>query len=608
MDLTWQAYFTLIVTAAVFVILQIQRRASTDVLFLAALLVVTAAGVITPEQAFAGFSNPAVLTIAGLLAITAGLRTSGVLDWLGHKLLGTATSEKQALMRLTAVTTATSAFLLNTAVVAMLMPVVVSWCRRRNISPSRLLLPVSYLAILGGVCTLIGTSTTLVVNGELQQRLQEGVSTPGATPLTLFELAAVGIPCALAGSAFLITIGPKLLPFRSGIIKQLDQQRRQYLVEMQIQPDSLLSGQTVEQAGLRHLDGLFLIEIDRAGHIITPVTPNTILAADDILVFTGAVDTIVELEQLPGLLPAVESEFSHHPERHLVEVVLSRKFPLLNFTIRDASFRQRYNAAIVAVHREGERLHGKVGDISLQAGDTLLLQTTGDFVSTYRHSKDFYLVSSVEGVESRHHAKASLALILLGTLLLWLVAGSLVHSIDNPLGITSPAIASLSIAVLMILTRCLKPSDARNAINIQVLLTIAAALGLGRALSISGAAQGLASSMISFAGDNPRLILIGLYLLTVIMTETISNNAVAAMLLPLAVELAQAGNINARPLIIAITLAASLSFMTPIGYQTNLMVMGPGGYRSKDYVRCGVPLAMLMAICALTIIPLIWPL
>ena len=608
MDLTWQAYFTIIVTAAVFVTLQVQRRASTDVLFLGALLVVTAAGVITPEQAFGGFSNPAVLTIAGLLAITAGLRTSGVLDWIGHKLLGTATSEKQALMRLTAVTTAASAFLLNTAVVAMLMPVVVSWCRRRNISPSRLLLPVSYLAILGGVCTLIGTSTTLVVNGELQQRIQEGISTPGVTPLTLFELAAVGIPCALTGSVFLLSIGPKLLPFRSGIVKQLDQQRRQYLVEMQIQPDSLLSGQTVEQAGLRHLDGLFLIEIDRAGHIITPVTPNTILAADDILVFTGAVDTIVELEQLPGLLPAVESEFSHHPERHLVEVVLSRKFPLLNSTIRDASFRQRYNAAIVAVHREGERLKGKVGDISLRAGDTLLLQTTGDFVSTYCHSKDFYLVSSVEGAETRHHAKASLALVLLGLLLLWLVVGSVVHSNKNPLGITSPAIASLSIAVLMVLTRCLKPSDARNAINIQVLLTIAAALGLGKALSVSGAAQGLANSMVSFAGDNPLLILVGLYVITVIMTETISNNAVAAMLLPLAVEIAQAGNINARPLIIAITLAASLSFITPIGYQTNLMVMGPGGYRSRDYLRCGIPLAILMATCALTIIPLIWPL
>ncbi|MEC9096518.1 MAG: SLC13 family permease, partial [Planctomycetota bacterium] len=212
MDLSWQAYFTLGVTAAVFITLQIQRRASTDILFLGALLAVTAAGVISAEEAFAGFANPAVLTIGGLLAITAGLRTSGVLDWAGHKLLGTATSEKQALLRLTAVTTAASAFLLNTAVVAMLMPVVVSWCRRRNISPSRLLIPISYLAILGGVCTLVGTSTTLVVNGELQQRLPEGVVIAGAEPLGLFELATVGIPCALAGSIFLITIGPKLLP------------------------------------------------------------------------------------------------------------------------------------------------------------------------------------------------------------------------------------------------------------------------------------------------------------------------------------------------------------------------------------------------------------
>ncbi len=607
MDLSWQAYFTLGVTAAVFITLQVQRRASTDILFLGALLLVTAAGILPAEEALSGFSNPAVLTIAGLLAITAGLRTSGALDWLGHRLLGNATTERQALFRLTTVTTAASAFLLNTAVVAMLMPVVVSWCRRRNISPSRLLLPVSYLAILGGVCTLIGTSTTLVVNGELQQRIQQDLATAGTAPLSLFELSAVGIPCALLGAVFLITLGPKLLPFRSGFIKQLDEQRREYLIEMSVQSESLLIGQTVEQAGLRHLDGLFLIEIDRAGHVITPVTPNTILAADDILVFTGAVDTIVELEQTPGLVPAVESEFRHHPERHLVEVVLSRKFPLLNATIRDASFRQRYNAAVVAVHREGERLQGKVGDIELQAGDTLLLQTGNDFVSTYRNSKDFYLVSSVEGQETRYHHKARTASALLFVLIGWLVIGSIYHSNESPLGLTSPAVASLGVAVLMVLTRCLKPSDARNSINIQVLLTIAAALGLGRALSASGAAEALANSLISIAGNNPFWLLVGIYFITVVLTETISNNAVAAMLLPLAIEIAQLGNISARPLIIAVTLAASLSFITPIGYQTNLMVMGPGGYRSRDYLKCGVPLAAIMAICALAIIPVIWP-
>ena len=607
MDLSWQAYFTLGVTAAIFITLQLQRRASTDILFLGALLLVTAAGILPAEEAFSGFSNPAVLTIAGLLAITAGLRTSGVLDWLGHKLLGSATTEKQALARLTTVTTAASAFLLNTAVVAMLMPVVVSWCRRRNISPSRLLLPVSYLAILGGVCTLIGTSTTLVVNGELQQRVQEGLVTAGTNPLSLFELAAIGVPCALIGSTFLLTLGPRLLPFRSGIIKQLDEQRREYLVEMSVELGSLLVGQTVEQAGLRHLDGLFLIEIDRAGHIITPVTPNTILAENDILVFTGAVDTIVELEQIPGLVPRVESEFRHHPERHLVEVVLSRKFPLLQTTIREASFRQRYNAAIVAVHREGERLQGKVGDITLQAGDTLLLQTGNDFVSTYRNSKDFYLVSSVEGLETRHHQKARTALLLLICLLAWLILGSLFQSTDSPLGLNSPAVASLAIAVLMVLTRCLKPSDARNSINLQVLLTIAAALGLGKALSASGAAEALAHSLISTGGTNPIWLLIAIYLITVGLTETISNNAVAAMLLPLAIEIAEVANINARPLIIAITLAASLSFITPIGYQTNLMVMGPGGYRSRDYLKCGIPLALLMGVSALIIIPLVWP-
>ena len=240
-------------------------------------------------------------------------------------------------------------------------------------------------------------------------------------------------------------------------------------------------------------------------------------------------------------------------------------------------------------------------------GDTLLLQTGNDFVSTYRNSKDFYLVSSVEGLETRHHQKARTALLLLICLLAWLILGSLFQSTDSPLGLNSPAVASLAIAVLMVLTRCLKPSDARNAINLQVLLTIAAALGLGKALSASGAAEALAHSLISTGGTNPIWLLIAIYLITVGLTETISNNAVAAMLLPLAIEIAEVADINARPLIIAITLAASLSFITPIGYQTNLMVMGPGGYRSRDYLKCGIPLALLMGVSALIIIPLVWP-
>ena len=612
------------VTLFVFAALQFRRGVPVDLLFLGGLVVVTISGVIDPADAFDGFASTAVLTIGGLLVVAAGLRSAGVLDWVGEKLLGNVHSEGNALRRLAVTLAATSAFMLNTALVAMMAPVVVDWCRRRNISPSRLLMPVSYLAILGGVCTLIGTSTTLVVNGKLQSEYQYQLEQANSAnesnsdqhafaaavrPMTLFELGYVGLPCAVVGVIFLILVGPRLLPNRTDMIERLDEQRREYLVEMLVTDDCPLIGRPVERAGLRHLPGLFLIEIDRDGEVITPVTPEDTIHAHDRLVFTGVVNTIVDLEKIPGLVPAADMTYEFHPKtrirRHLTEVVLSRTSPLIGTTVREANFRQRYNAAVVAVHRNGVRLTNKIGNIILEPGDTLLLQTRSEFVTSYRNSRDFYLVSSVEGAEPRRYDKAKIAAVLVGILIIWLVAMSL-FTIDLG-GLTSPAVAAITIAGLMVVTGCLRMSDARQAIDLQMLLTIAAALGLGTALARSGAAQGIAEALIDGIGNQPYLLLIVLYLLTLVFTEMITNNAVAAMLFPLAVALAAAGGLNPRPFIIAITLAASLSFITPIGYQTNLMVMGPGGYRPVDYLKCGLPLAIVVTVTALLLIPLIWP-
>ncbi len=366
-------------------------------------------------------------------------------------------------------------------------------------------------------------------------------------------------------------------------------------------------GNTVEEAGLRQLPGLFLIEIDRNGEVITPVTPQDTIHAHDRLLFTGVVSTIVDLEKIPGLVPAGDLSYEFHPtrrmRRRLTEVVLSPSSPLIGSTVREGNFRQTYNAAVVAVHRNGERLTTKIGDISLAAGDTLLLQTRSDFVSTHRNNRDFYLVSSVEGATPRLHHKmrlaAGLALLLIVLLCLsaWLAR--------NPAWTT---ISAISIVVLMVLTRCLSMNEVRNALDVQLLLTIVAALGLGRALTASGAAQGIAAYLVQVCGSHPIWLLIVMYLLAAAFTETITNNAVAAMLLPIAMAVAWEGHYNPRPFIIAITLAASLSFVTPIGYQTNLMVMGPGGYRPVDFLKCGIPLAVVVITTALLLIPNIWPL
>ena len=603
--MTFEGYIVLGTVLAVFIALQRRGGAPPDLIFLGGLVTVTLCGVITPQEALAGFANPAVITIGALFVVAAAMRTTGALDRITYGLLGRAKTKQAALLRLIFPVVGLSALINNTPIVAMLVPSIIDWCRARGISPSRMLLPISYLAILGGACTLIGTSTNFVVNGMLIQAKMP--------PMHLFEIGYVGLPCAIVGGLYLIFVGRHLLPNRTDLVDQLGEQRREYLVEMMVLPQCRLVGQTVETAGLRNLPGLFLIEIDRGGEVITPVAPEDIIREDDRLIFTGIVSTIVDLEKIPGLVPAADTGYEMRPEevhrRHLTEVVLSNTSPLIGSTIKEAKFRQLYNAAVVAVHRNGVRITNKVGNIRLETGDTLLLQTSTKFHSTFRNSRDFFLVSSVEGSEPRRYHRTSVALGLLAMLVVALVLVSLglVKGFDSP-GML--AIVAVAIAGLMVGARCIPMAQARTALDLQVLIAIAAAIGLGGALDESGAAESIAEGLVHLVGDqNPYLLLAAVYLLTVIFTELMTNTAVAAMMFPLAVAVAGQipGEINARPFIMAIAMAASCSFITPIGYQTNLMVMGPGGYRPVDYLRVGLPLSLLVGATAITLIPQIWP-
>ena len=621
-------WIAMAVVLAVFVVLQLRRSVPLDLLFLGGVLTVAIAGILTPAQALSGFANPAVLAIGGLLALTAGLKKCGMLDWIGQKLLGDVESEKIALWRLALALVSSSAFLLNTALVAMMAPVVAKWCRNNQVSPSRLLMPVSYLAILGGVCTLIGTSTTLVINAQLyeahgeqisrvealataggdpQQLVQQTTLAAALEPMSLFEIGAAGLPCAIIGAIFVVLVGPRLLPNRTDLVHQLDDHRREYIVEVRVQFTCKLIGKSIKDAGLRNLPGLFLIEIDRGGEVITPVSPTEILQAEDRLVFAGVVETIVDLEKIPGLIPAADDFYVNDPKsrraRHLTEVVLSRTSPLIRSTLREANFRERYKAAVVAVHRDGERITTKIGEIRLRSGDTLLLQTNIDFEANWRNSPDFYLVSSVADSAPPTHEKLPIATIIFVGMLVWLIIGSWFGSGQSW---TSPAIIVLVAVTGFLLTRCMCMSDARRAIDIQLLVTIACALGLGLALQHSGAAKMVAEAVVSQVGQNPLMLLIVVYVLTTLLTEMITNTAVAALMFPIALNVALSAECSPRPFIMAISLAASLAFITPIGYQTNLMVMGPGGYRPSDFLRLGLPLSFLVGTTAIILIPLIW--
>jgi di/tricarboxylate transporter len=569
------------------------RDLPTDMLFVGAVVLLAVLRVITPEEAFGGFANSGMLTVAALFIVAAALREAGVMEFVGERFLGHIETESKALLAMALVLIPSAMVLNNTPKVAMLVPVLLAWCRKRRISPSRLLMPLSFLSILGGTCSLIGTSTNLVVQGLL---IKSKLS-----PMSMFEIGWVGLPCALLGATYLLTVGRRLLPDRKELIEQLEETRREYLVEMQVQPGCRLVGKTVGAAGLRHLPGLFLIEIDREGQVIGPVGPDETILAHDRLVFTGIVGTIVDLEKIPGLVPAVDARYEVSPVkqrgRTLCEAVISPSSPLVGQTVRDADFRALYDAAVVAVHRNGARLTNKVGDIELYAGDTLLLQVGADFTRAFRNNPDFYLISDVEDSRPVRHDRFWPATIIFLAMIAAFVSGK----VDIML-------AAFVAAGAMVASRCISPADARKSIDWPVLLAIGASFGMGKALEVSGVARLFAEQLVLITRPwGPTATLAAIYLGTMLLNELISNNAAAALAFPFCLESARLLGVNQRPFIMAITVAASYAFASPIGYQTHMMVFGPGGYRFTDFVKVGMPLNLLMMTAAVILIPLLWP-
>ena len=596
--LPWEGWATLGVTALIVCAL-IKNWAPADAVFLGATVLLAALKIITPEQAFSGFSNPGVLTIAALFVVAAALRETGVLNYIGDHLLGHSVSEKGALGRLAILVVPLSALVNNTPIVAMMVPVIIDWCRKRLISPSRLLIPLSYLAILGGTCTLIGTSTNLIIHGLLLN--EENMRQGAAMGLQFFEIGKIGILFTLVGTTYLMFVGPILLPKRKELLEQLGDSRREYLVELLVENNCRIIGQTVETAGLRQLPGLFLIEIDRDGSIIAPVTPDEIIHSQDRMVFTGIVSTIVDLEKIPGLRPATDQSYHLSPAqrrgRLLSEAVISPTSPLIGKSIRNANFRAMYNAAVVAVHRNGSRVTNKVGNIILNPGDTLLLQTGTHFSQAHRNNPDFYLVSDVEDSHPLRHERAGIAVVVFLALLTLMV-----------FNVLNPMITSFIAAGVMVGTRCVSAASARKSIEWQVLITIAAAFGVGSAIQASTLGNVAAQALVAITHQwGPHATLAAVYITTVLVTEVITNNAAAVLMFPLCLQTATVLGVQERPFIIALALAASASFASPVGYQTNMMVYGPGGYRFTDFLRIGLPLNIILCVVAIVGIPYIWP-
>lgn len=565
---------------------------SIDIIFLSGLTVLIVTNIVTPTEALVGFSNQGMLTVGALYIVAAGLKETGGIHLIVDTIIGRSKNIRRAQMRIMGPVMVVSAFLNNTPVVASFIPALEDWARKNRIPASKILIPLSYAAILGGTCTLIGTSTNLIVNGLL---IAEG----STQALGIFEPALIGVPCAIAGFIYLSVFGRKLLPIRgSGYDKFKDP--REYTIEMIVDTGSPLAGQTIEEAGLRHLPELFLVEVYRNDKIIAAVDPDERLQERDRLIFTGIVSSIVDLQQLKGISPATDQVFkldSKRRDRLLIEAVISPTHPCNGETIKDVGFRNRYDAVVLAVARNGERIKEKIGDIKLKPGDTLLLEAHQNFVERYKNSNQYYLISSIADSRPPNVEKSAIA---------WTILGGMIASVA--IGWLNMFQASFLAAGMMILTRCCEPSVAKDNIDWSVLLVIAASLGIGNAMKVTGAAGEIAMSILQFAESSPYLALAATYFATWILTEMITNNAAAVLIFPIAISIAASFGVSYMPFVIVIIMAASASFSTPIGYQTNLMVYGPGGYRFTDFTKIGLPLNLIVAVITVTLVPKIWPL
>ncbi|MEM8756986.1 MAG: SLC13 family permease [Planctomycetota bacterium] len=594
----WQAWTTIGVIGLMVALLA-RGRFGTDVVVVGAAALLVFLGILTPGEALAGMANPGMATVAVLYVVVCGLTETGAVRWLGANLLGRPRSQLVAMTRLMVPVSVLSAFVNNTPIVAMMIPALRDWTRQRGWSASTFMIPLSYAAILGGTCTLIGTSTNLVVHGEWLES--------GREPLGLFSIALIGLPVAAAGTAYMLLVGRKLLPKRAPVLSVRDDARA-YTVEMAVSPTGPLPGKTIEQAGLRALPGLYLAEVDRDGAILAAVGPDEKLEANDRLVFVGDVTSVVDLQKIRGLeaTEQVVKLNEPRPNRVLVEAVVSNSHPLVGRSIKDGRFRSRYNAVVIAVARNGEQVRKKIGEIIIRQGDVLLLEAPRQFVAQQRDARDYYLVSEVSGFTPVRHNKAILSLaIVVGMVLIATIQPTLpIPTIAGgpvKLGMLHAAVLA---AGLMLITRCCFGWQARAAVDWVVLVTIAGSLALGKALDVSGAADGIGALITTVAGSNPWVALALVYVMTTILTELVTNNAAGVLMFFVAGAAAESMGVSFMPFVFTIMMAASASFSSPLGYQTNLMVMGPGGYKFTDYTRVGLPLNVMCCLLTTAIAPL----
>ena len=571
-----------------------------DVTALSILAVVLVLGYISPEEAISGFANPAVITIALLFVLSHALQKSGILEYMVIRLNKlTERSRFLGLFVFLISVALASAFVNNTAIVAIFIPLTIRLAQKYNLSPSKLLMPLSYIAIIGGTLTLVGTSTNLLVNSIYVNSIS---SSP---PLGMFEFAKFGLVMLVIGMAYLLIAVPFLIPSRT-VTSSLTKSYHMggYLTELKVSAESPLVGRTCKERAVNKNYDITVLDILRDGKLISKNIRDTFIHPEDILFVRGSLENFLRMKEVEKVTMLTDEKLTQvelvHDDNTLVECLITNQTDLVGKSLMEINFRRRFGSFILAIRREGEILRKKIAHVVLQAFDTLLIYGPIEKIKELSDSGDFIVLGEIEATLQKHKYWWVSVAVILGTVIL------------AALGIVPILKGALIGTIFLLVIRVITANEAYQSINWQVIVLIAALIPLGIVIQKSGTAFWIGTVLNDIANTfnpliRPTIMLSLVYLVTIILTEMTSNAATAIIMTPIAISAAQQMGLDPRTFVFAVCFAASASFITPIGYQTNLMVYGPGGYKFTDYVRVGLPLAIVLWCIATWLIPILWP-
>lgn len=590
--MTFEIVFVFVVLLLA-VFLFVTEKLPVDLVALLVMALLLVSGVVTPAQGLAGFSNTATITVGAMFILSAGLFKTGAVGFLGNIVNRIFKGPFiLAILTVMVIVGFLSAFINNTPVIAIFLPILLGAARQTGVSVSKILMPVSFASMFGGVCTLIGSSTNILVSSIAEQK--------GLPAFSMFEFAPLGLILFGAGTAYMLLVGIRLIPERRGQGDLTESfALSEYLTEIVLLPNAASIGYAIKDSPLVMDLDIDILEIRREDELIQQPKGSVILRSNDNLLVRCDLEKIRALQERTGIRFKPHAKWGDDSltsqDYRLIEAVVVPHSPLVRSTLKISNFRENYGATVLAIRHRGELLREKLSATVLSGGDVLLLEIHQDRLNAFKRSKDFIVTSELDAVEFRRNKVVLAALIVLGVIL----AASLNFA---------PIVVAAAVgAILLILTKCITLEEAYQAIDWKIIFLLAGVLSLGMALEKTGAARLISTQLVSTVGTLGLIALVSaFYLLTSALTEMMSNNATAALLAPITIATAATLGVNPQPFLVAVTFAASASFMTPVGYQTNTMIYGPGQYKFFDFVRVGTPLNIIFWLLATVLIPVFW--